>query len=76
MLRRCSSSLVNPLTFFRRSEASRESSIYYIYSNPLPVGLREEEEEEEQRRLHRGRAQLPPAIQELPDPAPLFYLQL
>lgn len=76
---RKSSSLFDPLTFFRKSKASRESSIFYIYSNPLPVGLREEEqqeekqqqqqqEEQEEHREHREH-------QELPDP-PLFYVRL
>ncbi|XP_037328898.2 uncharacterized protein si:dkey-246e1.3 isoform X2 [Pungitius pungitius] len=33
----------------RKPEAARDNSrIYYIYSNPLPVGLKEEEEEEEE----------------------------
>lgn len=40
--------MFNPLTFFRRPKAPRESSIFYIYSNPLPVGLREEQQEAHQ----------------------------
>ncbi|XP_037328896.2 uncharacterized protein si:dkey-246e1.3 isoform X1 [Pungitius pungitius] len=44
-----STSFINPLAFFRKPEAARDNSrIYYIYSNPLPVGLKEEEEEEEE----------------------------
>ncbi|XP_072318491.1 uncharacterized protein [Eucyclogobius newberryi] len=42
-----SASLVNPLTFLRRSERAKDNSrIYYIYSNPLPIGLTEDEEKE------------------------------
>ncbi|KAF3687411.1 hypothetical protein EXN66_Car003083 [Channa argus] len=41
-----STSFINPLNFFRKQEAAKDNSrIYYIYSNPLPVGLKEEEEE-------------------------------
>lgn len=41
-----STSFINPLAFFRKPEAAKDNSrIYYIYSNPLPVGLKEEEEE-------------------------------
>lgn len=82
-----STSFINPLTFFRKQEAAKDnSSIYYIYSNPLPVGLKEEEEEgriksaqEEQTELS-----LPLSFQEyasdpnsgvIMDP-PVFYMQL
>ncbi|XP_035993215.1 uncharacterized protein si:dkey-246e1.3 [Fundulus heteroclitus] len=42
-----STSFINPLAFFRRPDAAKDNSrVYYIYSNPLPVGLNEEEEEE------------------------------
>ncbi|PWA14893.1 hypothetical protein CCH79_00014250 [Gambusia affinis] len=42
-----STSFINPLAFFRRPEAAKDNSrVYFIYSNPLPVGLNEEEEEE------------------------------
>ncbi|XP_047434929.1 uncharacterized protein si:dkey-246e1.3 [Mugil cephalus] len=42
-----STSFLNPLTFFRKPEAAKDNSkIYYIYSNPLPVGERENEDEE------------------------------
>lgn len=40
-----STSFINPLNFFRKPEAPKDNSrIYYIYSNPLPIGVREEEE--------------------------------
>lgn len=39
-----STSFRNPLSFFRKQEASKDNSrIYYIYSNPLPIGLEEED---------------------------------
>ncbi|XP_064818032.1 uncharacterized protein si:dkey-246e1.3 isoform X1 [Oncorhynchus masou masou] len=39
-----SASFRNPLSFFRKQEASKDNSrIYYIYSNPLPIGLEEED---------------------------------
>lgn len=42
-----STSFINPLAFLRKPEAPRDNSrIYYIYSNPLPVGLKEDEEVE------------------------------
>ncbi|CAL1601745.1 unnamed protein product [Knipowitschia caucasica] len=42
-----STSFSNPLAFLRRSERAKDNSrIYYIYSNPLPVGLTEDEEKE------------------------------
>ncbi|XP_075907450.1 uncharacterized protein LOC142904927 isoform X1 [Nelusetta ayraudi] len=60
----------------RRSKASRESSIFYIYSNPLPVGLREEEQQEQQEQQEEQQQQQEQEehrVQELPDPT-LFYL--
>ncbi|TKS68974.1 hypothetical protein D9C73_003038 [Collichthys lucidus] len=81
-----STSFINPLAFFRKPEAAKDNSrIYYIYSNPLPVGLKEEEEEggtkasEEQTALS-----LPLSFQEYAkDPnsgivldPPIFYMQL
>ncbi|KAK5866227.1 hypothetical protein PBY51_020434 [Eleginops maclovinus] len=84
-----STSFINPLAFFRKQEAAKDNSrIYYIYSNPLPVGLKEEEEEcrtkvsqgaEEQTAL-----MLPLSFQEYAkDPysgitldPPIFYMQL
>lgn len=74
-----STSFVNPLTFFRRPESQKDSKIYYIYTNPLPVGLKEEEEEE---RMRAAKETL--TIHEFPnhpesgiilDP-PIFYMQL
>lgn len=42
-----SASFVNPLAFLRRSDRAKDNSrIYYIYSNPLPIGLKEDEEKE------------------------------
>lgn len=42
-----STSFINPLAFLRRSDRARDNSrIYYIYSNPLPIGLKEDEEKE------------------------------
>ena len=38
-----SASFRNPLALFRKQEVPKDKSrIYYIYSNPLPVGLEEE----------------------------------
>lgn len=78
-----STSFINPLAFFRKSEAARDNSkIYYIYSNPLPVGLKEEEEERTKARVEP--APLPLSFQEykndpnsgvILDP-PIFYMQL
>ncbi|XP_062244018.1 uncharacterized protein si:dkey-246e1.3 isoform X2 [Platichthys flesus] len=83
-----STSFLNPLTFFRKPEAAKDNSrIYYIYSNPLPVGLKEEEEEDtkvQQRFQEKCAMSLPLLIQEyasdpdsgvLLDP-PMFYMQL
>lgn len=40
-----STSFINPFAFFRKPDAAKDNSrIYYIYSNPLPVGVKEEEE--------------------------------
>ncbi|XP_051940156.1 uncharacterized protein si:dkey-246e1.3 [Hippocampus zosterae] len=76
-----STSFINPLAFFHRSGRAKDNSrIYYIYSNPLPVGAKEDEE---------GKAEevtLPPllSIEEyaqdphsgvILDP-PIFYMQL
>ncbi|XP_041959392.1 uncharacterized protein si:dkey-246e1.3 isoform X2 [Alosa sapidissima] len=49
---RCS--LRRPLALFRGREAPKDNSrIYYIYTNPLPVGKDEEEEEEEEEEERR-----------------------
>ncbi|KAM7393899.1 hypothetical protein PAMP_020735 [Pampus punctatissimus] len=74
-----STSFINPLTFFRRPEAVKDNSrIYYIYSNPLPIGVKEEEAEPEEQ------TGLPLSFQEyandpnsgvILDP-PIFYMQL
>ncbi|XP_057700001.1 uncharacterized protein si:dkey-246e1.3 [Corythoichthys intestinalis] len=41
-----STSFINPLAFFRRAETAKDNSrIFYIYSNPLPVGAKEDEED-------------------------------
>ncbi|XP_077379697.1 uncharacterized protein LOC144020266 [Festucalex cinctus] len=73
-----STSFINPLAFFRRAEAAKDNSrIYYIYSNPLPVGLKEDEED-------TARQIALPTIEEyaqdpnsgvIIDP-PIFYMQL
>lgn len=78
-----STSFMNPLALFRRPEAAKDNSrIYYIYSNPLPVGLKEEEEEEELAK--KTAPSLPLLLQEytndpqsgvILDP-PIFYMQL
>nr|XP_033480867.1 uncharacterized protein si:dkey-246e1.3 isoform X2 [Epinephelus lanceolatus] len=74
----------------RKPEAAKDNSrIYYIYSNPLPVGLKEEEEEGGTKTL-QGPAEgqtaltLPLSFQEYAnDPnsgvtldPPIFYMQL
>lgn len=74
-----STSFINPLAFFRRPEAAKDNSrIYYIYSNPLPVGVKEEEDE------LKEQTALPLSFQEyandpnsgvILDP-PIFYMQL
>lgn len=83
-----STSFINPLAFFRKHDTAKDnSSIYYIYSNPLPIGVKEDEEEgnkaahklEEQTKLS-----LPLSFQEYandPDSGvildpPIFYMQL
>lgn len=80
-----STSFINPLIFFRRSEAAKDNSkIYYIYSNPLPVGLKEDEEERSKTREEPATLSLPLSIQEYAtDPRsgvvldpPVFYMQL
>ncbi|KAG7485809.1 hypothetical protein JOB18_018868 [Solea senegalensis] len=84
-----STSFINPLNFFRRPEAAKDNSrIYYIYSNPLPVGVKDEEEDKEedikapQRPQHKPA--LPLSIQDYASDAnsgvildpPIFYMQL
>lgn len=74
-----STSFLNPLTFFRRPEGPKDSRIYYIYSNPLPVGLKEEEEQERMRAakesltFHEFASHPESGI--ILDP-PVFYMQL
>ncbi|XP_071360961.1 uncharacterized protein [Trachinotus anak] len=85
-----STSFINPLALFRKPEAAKDNSrIYYIYSNPLPVGLKEEEEGEggitvPQRPDEQTALSLPLSFQEyasdpnsgvILDP-PIFYMQL
>uniref|UniRef100_UPI0037E7A7F7 uncharacterized protein n=1 Tax=Semicossyphus pulcher TaxID=241346 RepID=UPI0037E7A7F7 len=84
-----STSFMNPLAFFRKQETAKDNKIYYIYSNPLPVGLKEEEEEVRTKALQEPEEQtlklsLPLSIQEyandpesgvILDP-PIFYMQL
>ncbi|XP_078804587.1 uncharacterized protein LOC144992420 [Oryzias latipes] len=84
-----STSFINPLALFRRPEAAKDNSrIYYIYANPLPVGLKEEEEETHNKRRLRSHEQTPaspsqsmqeyarhPSSGLVLDP-PMFYLQL
>lgn len=78
-----STSFINPLTFFRKQEAAKDNSrIYYIYSNPLPVGLKEEEEQRRKKAAQESEAAL--SFQEYardPDSGvtldpPIFYMQL
>lgn len=81
-----STSFINPLAFFRKPEAARDNSrIYYIYSNPLPVGLNEEEEEERSKVSSEQTAcSIPLSLEEYArDPntglvldPPIFYMQL
>ncbi|XP_035804975.2 uncharacterized protein si:dkey-246e1.3 [Amphiprion ocellaris] len=84
-----STSFLNPLAFFRKTEAAKDNSkIYYIYSNPLPVGLKEEEEEGGSKASREAEEQtvLPPPLsfQEYADnpnsgvilDPPIFYMQL
>ncbi|XP_061536317.1 uncharacterized protein si:dkey-246e1.3 [Phycodurus eques] len=76
-----SNSFINPLAFFRRAEAAKDNSrIYYIYSNPLPVGAKEDEEDT----VRQIALQQLPSIEEYAeDPSsgvildpPIFYMQL
>lgn len=77
---------MNPFALFKKSERAWDNSkIYYIYSNPLPIGLEDEETTrvpcslEDQAALPQ-----PPSFQEYAkDPAsgiildpPIFYMQL
>ncbi|KAM7009023.1 uncharacterized protein LKV04_001069 [Tautogolabrus adspersus] len=84
-----STSFINPLAFFRKQDTARNSNkIYYIYSNPLPVGLKEEEESRtDALRVHEEPTPtltLPLSIREYandPDSGvildpPIFYMQL
>nr|XP_046263896.1 uncharacterized protein si:dkey-246e1.3 [Scatophagus argus] len=81
-----STSFLNPLAFFRKSEAAKDNSrIYYIYSNPLPVGLKEEEEQGGTSAQEKQSAlSLPLSFQEYADDPksgvildpPMFYMQL
>ncbi|XP_029294132.1 uncharacterized protein LOC115012580 isoform X1 [Cottoperca gobio] len=83
-----STSFINSLAFFRKPEAAKDNSrIYYIYSNPLPVGLKEEEEggfKASQRPEEQTALTLPLSFQEYAkDPnngvtldPPIFYMQL
>ncbi|KAF6723858.1 hypothetical protein FQA47_015724 [Oryzias melastigma] len=69
----------------RRPEAAKDNSrIYYIYANPLPVGLKEEEEETHSRTPEQTPLTPSLSMQEYArrpssglvlDP-PMFYLQL
>ncbi|KAK2815892.1 hypothetical protein Q5P01_026359 [Channa striata] len=82
-----SASFINPLSFFRKQEAAKDNSrIYYIYSNPLPVGLKEEEEEDRKKAAWgpEDKTALMMSFQEyasdpnsgvILDP-PVFYMQL
>ncbi|KAA8595076.1 hypothetical protein FQN60_012211 [Etheostoma spectabile] len=72
----------------RKPEAAKDNSrIYYIYSNPLPVGLKEEEEggtKSPQRPVEQTALKMPLSFQEYAnDPnsgvtldPPIFYMQL
>ncbi|CAN9510092.1 unnamed protein product [Ophioblennius macclurei] len=85
-----STSFINPLAFFRKPEGTKDNSrIYYIYSNPLPVGLKEDEEEERghkarEKAKERATPTTPLTFQEYandPDSGvilepPIFYMQL
>ncbi|CAJ1053225.1 uncharacterized protein si:dkey-246e1.3 [Xyrichtys novacula] len=85
-----STSFINPLAFFKKQDPAKDNNkIYYIYSNPLPVGLKEEEEESRSKALQVQEEQtlkmtLPLSIEEyandpnsgvILDP-PIFYMQL
>lgn len=80
-----STSFINPLSFFRKSEAVKDNSkIYYIYSNPLPVGLKEEEEDRTKAPGEPTPLSLPLSFPEYPNDLkggvimepPIFYMQL
>ncbi|XP_034753170.1 uncharacterized protein si:dkey-246e1.3 [Etheostoma cragini] len=84
-----STSFINPLAFFRKPEAVKDNSrIYYIYSNPLPVGLKEDEEKggtkAPERPVEQTALKMPLSFQEYAsDPnsgvtldPPIFYMQL
>lgn len=85
-----STSFMNPLAFFRKQDSAKDNNkIYYIYSNPLPVGLKEEEEESRTKAMQVQEEQtlkmsLPLSIEEYAnDPSsgvildpPIFYMQL
>ncbi|XP_037830493.1 uncharacterized protein si:dkey-246e1.3 [Kryptolebias marmoratus] len=80
-----STSFINPLAFFRKPEAAKDNSrIYYIYSNPLPVGLKEEEEEERNKaRSEQTALSVPLSSEYVSEPnsglvldPPIFYMQL
>lgn len=83
---RRSTSFINPLTLLKKPGAAKDNSrICYIYSNPLPVGLKEEEENKDPLRPEQEMTpSSPPSIQEFArDPnsgitldPPIFYLHL
>ncbi|XP_049577100.1 uncharacterized protein si:dkey-246e1.3 [Syngnathus scovelli] len=76
-----STSFINPLAFFRRADAAKDNSrIYYIYSNPLPVGAKEDEEDTARQITL---SPLPSIEEYAQDPnsgvildPPIFYMQL
>ncbi|XP_055078225.1 uncharacterized protein si:dkey-246e1.3 [Periophthalmus magnuspinnatus] len=81
-----STSFLNPLAFLRRSERAKDNSrIYYIYSNPLPIGLKEDEEKEVEAKVNWDpEEKSSPTFEEyardpnsgvILDP-PVFYMQL
>ena len=82
-----SASFINPLTFFKKPDSAKDNSnIYYIYSNPIPVGVKDEEEERHHLSSHRAKEQteLLLSLQESANnpssgfvlEPPVFYLQL
>ncbi|XP_058497107.1 uncharacterized protein si:dkey-246e1.3 isoform X2 [Solea solea] len=83
-----STSFINPLNFFRRPEAAKDNSrIYYIYSNPLPVGVKDEEEDKEDIKAPQTPQHKPAQPLSIQDYAsdpnsgvildpPIFYMQL
>ncbi|CAL8331456.1 unnamed protein product [Merluccius merluccius] len=75
-----STSFINPFALFRRPEVDRDKSkIYYIYSNPLPIGLEEEEEEREQEKREeeeqRGKRCRTPCGLEQTAPSPSLLIR-